>query len=137
MRVNWLAIIVSSIVLFLFGWVWYGMLFASMWLAEMQKINPQFTPGMSASWYPYTVSIVTGLLSAYGVARVIEWRNAFTFARGAFIGASMGILFFGTMTWMGYAYSHFGMALGWINIGFVAVGLALQGAILGAWKPKA
>ena len=137
MRLNWLAIIVSSIVLFLFGWLWYGMLFASMWLAEMQKINPSFAPGMSASWYPYTVSIVTGILSGYGIARVLKWHGEANAMIGAMIGGSMAILFFGTMTWMGYAYSHFTMTLGWINIGFATVGFAIQGAILGAWKAKA
>lgn len=137
MRVNWLAIVVATIALFLFGYLWYGVLFGNMWVAEMQKINPQFPSGMSANWYPYAVSIVMGFFSAYGVARCIGWRGDVNIGRGAFIGFSMGLLIFGSMTWLGYAYSHFGATLGWINIGFVAIGLAIQGAILGAMKAKA
>jgi len=48
----------------------------------------------------------------------------------------MGLLIFGSMTWMDYAYSGFGMTLGWINVGYVGIGLAIQGAILGVWPAK-
>jgi hypothetical protein len=41
------------------------------------------------------------------------------------------------MTWLDYAYSGWGITLGFINVGYVAVGMAIQGAILAAWKPKA
>lgn len=41
------------------------------------------------------------------------------------------------MTWMDYAYSGFGMTLGWLNVGYVAIAFAIQGAILAAMPPKA
>ena len=138
MRVNWLAIVVSTIVLFLFGWLWYDLLFGKMWMAEMAKLNPQFAAGMgSAGAYPFIVSLVMGFFTAYAVARIIEWRGAWSLGRGALIGFSFGLLIFGSMTWMDYAYSGMGATLGFINIGYVAIGMAIQGAILGVWKPRA
>ena len=136
MRVNWLAVIVSAIVLFLFGYLWYDVLFGKMWLAEMQKINPQFGTTMTTNYYPFVVSLVMGFFSAYGIARALAWRGDSNLMNGAFIGFSLGLLIFGSMTWTGYAYSGFGATLGWINIGYVAVGMAIQGAILGGWKVK-
>lgn len=136
MRVNWLAIIASAVVLFLFGYLWYSVLFGKMWIAEMQKVNPQFGTTMAAGYYPYVVSFIMGIFSAYGIARALAWRGDSSMMNGAFIGFSLGLLIFGSMTWVDYAYSNFGATLGWINIGYVAVGMAIQGAILGAWKIK-
>ena len=136
MRVNWLAIIVSAVVLFLFGYLWYGVLFSKMWLVEMQKINPQFGQAMAASAYPFIVTFVMSIFSAYGIARALAWRGSSSLMNGAFIGFSLGLLIFGSMTWVDYAYSNFGVALGLINIGYVAIGMGIQGAILGAWGAK-
>jgi hypothetical protein len=136
MRVNWLAIIVADIVLFIFGALWYDLLFGKLWAAEMSKLIPQFTTNMAVSAYPFIVSFVMGFFTAYGLARILGWRGDWSISRGAFIGFSAGLLIFGSMTWTDYAYSGFGATLGWINIGFVAIGLAIQGAILSAWKPK-
>jgi len=139
MRVNWLAIVVATIALFLFGGLWYDLLFGKLWIAEMAKIAaPNTMTGMaSGGWYPFAVSLVAGFFSAYGLARILGWRGDWTVGRGAFIGFSMGLLIFGSMTWMDYAYSGFGATLGWINIGYVAIGMAIQGAILSLMKPKA
>jgi hypothetical protein len=137
MRVNWLAIVVADIVLFLFGYVWYGLLFKAMWMTEIAKINPQYGGAMNgAGIYPYVVSLVAGFFSAYGLARMLVWRNDWTVGRAAFIGFSMGLLLFGTMTYMDYVYSGFGMTLGWIHVGFVAVGFSIQGVVLALIKPK-
>jgi hypothetical protein len=139
MRVNYLAIVIATVVLFLFGYVWYDLLFGKMWYAEMAHITaPGVMTGMAgAAWYPFAVTIVTGFFSAYGLARILGWRGKVGVAEGAFIGFSMGLLLFGTMTWMDYAYSGFGMTLGWLNVGYVAVGFAIQAAILAAMPPKA
>ncbi len=137
MRVNYVAVIVSAVVLFFFGALWYDVLFGKMWIAEMSKVSPQFTNGMgSAGWYPFAVSLVMGFFTAYALARMFVWRGDMNPGRGAFIGLSMGLLIFGAMTWMDYAYSGFGSTLGWINIGYVAIGMGIQGAILGAWPAK-
>jgi hypothetical protein len=136
MRVNWLAVIVSAIALFLFGYLWYGLLFGKMWTAEMAKINPQLGTTMASEWYPFVVTFVMGIFSAYGIARALAWRGDSSLVNGAFIGLSLGLLIFGSMTWLDYAYSHFGVTLGFINVGYVVIGMAIQGAILGAWKLK-
>jgi hypothetical protein len=70
------------------------------------------------------------------LARILAWRGDKTPGRGAFIGLSMGLLIFGSMTWMDYAFEMRGATLGWINIGYVAVGMAIMGAILDRWRSR-
>jgi hypothetical protein len=133
-NVNWSAILVSDIVLFIFGWLWYDVLFRDMWLAALREVTPEAS--MTVSWYPFVVALVAGFFLAYGVALILKWRGPVNLFEGAWIGFAFGLLIFGTMTWMDYAYSGWGPTLGFIRVGFVAVGMGIQGAILAAWKPK-
>jgi hypothetical protein len=93
---------------------------------------------MSASpLYLFSVDFITAFFLAYGLAMILKWRGPVGPLEGAWIGFAFGLLIFGTMTWLDYAYSGWGITLGFINVGYVAVGMAIQGAILAAWKPKA
>ena len=135
MRINWWAILVADIVLFLFGYLWYDVLFGNVWMATMAGLGQH--AGMGTTWYPFAVSLVTGFFLAYGLARILMWRGPVGWLEGAWIGMAFGLLIFGSMTWMDYAYAGWGMTLGYLNVGYVAVGMAIQGAILAAWKAKA
>jgi len=134
-RVNWWAIVVSAIAFFLFGWLWYGVLFAHAWYMAIGKSEQQTTGG-GASVSPFALSLVMAFFLSYGLARILSWRGEMTPLRGAFIGFSAGVLIFGTMTWMDYAFEMRPGSLLAINVGDVAIGMAIVGAILGAWKPK-
>jgi hypothetical protein len=133
-RVNWLAIIVSGFVMFLFGGLWYDVLFRQMWLDAMSPMHTQMASGGTP--YPYVVSVVMSFATAYAIARMFSWRGPVGIGRGAFIAFSMALLIFGSMTWVDYAFSGLGMTIGWINVGFVAIGMTMQGLILAAWRAK-
>ncbi len=138
--VNWWAIVVSAIAQFLFGWLWYDLLFGKLWMAEIMRTSgPTATARMmSASpLYLFSVDFVTAFFLAYGLARILGWRGPVGPLEGAWIGFAFGLLIFGSMTWLDYAYSGWGVTLGFLNVGYVAVGMAIQGAILASWKPKA
>lgn len=133
-RVNWWAIVVSAIVFFLIGALWYGVLFKNAWLAAVGTQAQPSGSGMIA--YPFVVAIVMAFFLAYGLARLLGWRGDVSPLYGAFIGASMGLLIFGTMTWMDYVYEMRGATLGFINVGYVVVGMAVMGMILARWARK-
>ena len=133
-KVNWWAILVSDIVLFLLGWL---LVRRVLW----QGVAGRAARGHTASQHGVHVVCVCGLarrrlLLAYGLALILKWRGAVGPLEGAWIGFAFGLLIFGTMTWMDYVYSGWGAALGFINTGFVSVGMGVMGAILAAWKPR-
>jgi hypothetical protein len=134
-RVNWWAIAVSAVVFFLIGGIWYD-LFDNAWLAALGTTRQQMMAGGGNVAYPYILSLVMAFFLAYGLARVLSWRGDMTPWRGAFIGLSLGLLIFGTMTWMDYTYEMRAMALTLIEVGYVVVGMTVMGAILGAWRPR-
>jgi hypothetical protein len=136
MRVNWLAIVVSAIAFFLFGSLWYDLLFGKAWLAATNLTPHQMQSMGGAGAYPLVISLVMAFFLAYGLARILGWRGEMNPVRGALIGLSMGLLIFGSMTWMDDAYEMRGITLGLIDVGYVAIGMAIQGAILGAWRKE-
>jgi uncharacterized protein DUF1761 len=135
--VNWWAILVSAIVFFLFGWLWYDVLFGKAWLAALGLTQAQQTAMGGGTAYPFILSLVMAFFCAYGIARALSWRADYSAARGAFIGLSLGLLIFGSMTWMDYTYEMRGATLTLIEIGYVVIGMGIMGLILGAWKPRA
>lgn len=135
MRVNWIAVVVSAIALYLFGWLWYSVL-GEQWIVALGTTREALA-AQSTNPYPYIVSFVAAIFLSYGIARVLSWHAPVNAVRGAFIGFSMSFLFIVMALWITYAYEHRAIALAAINCGYFCIGMAIQGAILGGWKQKA
>ena len=134
MKTNYPAVLVSAIVYWLLGAVWYAVLFSKPWMAlegipveKMQAANPVL---------PYIVTFLLNLLIAYVLSQICLWRNATTAARGAALGILLWIGFVGPITYTTYMYELRPWQLFAINAFYPLVGLALMGAILGAWSKK-
>ena len=130
-RLNHLAVWVAAIVYFLFGYLWYGVLFASMWTTYM---NHQ----MAAPSAPlYIESFVLGLILAYATGVALTRRpEDQTMQQGISFALFMGISIFATQTLNQALYSGTAIGLWLINTGYVIVGFAIMAAIIGAWKKK-
>lgn len=135
MKTNYAAVVVSAVVYWLLGAVWYGVLFSKPWMAlehitdaQAQSMNPVL---------PYVITFVLNLLIAYALAQICAWRNANTAARGAAVGILLWIGFVGPITFTTNMYEMRPMELFAINHFFSLVGLCLMGIIIGAWTKKA
>ena len=135
MRVNWAAVVVSAVVYWVLGALWYGFLFAKPYVAlehltdEQMKAAPQV--------WPYIVTFLLNLLIAFVLAQICIWRNANTASRGASAGILMWIGFIGPVTFMTYMFEMRPMELFAINQFYSLVGLFLMGLIIGGWRKKA
>jgi hypothetical protein len=134
MRTNYPAVFVAAIAYWLLGALWYGLVFNKPWIAlehmtieQARSINPTI---------PYVVSFLLELLVAYSVAQLCVWRNANTIGRGASVGVLVWIGFVGPISFMNYMFEMRPWQLFAINEFYPLFGLALMGAILGAWTRK-
>ena len=135
MKTNFLAVIVSAILYWLLGAVWYAVLFNKPWMAlegplaaQASNMNPVL---------PYIITLVLNLLIAFVLAQICAWRNANTAARGSAVGILLWIGIVGPITFTTNMYETRPVALYAINNFYPLVGLCLMGAILGAWTKKA
>jgi len=135
MRVNYAAVVVSAIIYWLLGALWYGVFFGKAWmalegmtLAQAQQMNPTV---------PYIIAFVAALILSYVLANVCLWRHVDSASKGASLGVLFWIGFVGTTTLTTYEFEGRSFHLFLINYGYCLVGMVIIGAILGAWKKKA
>jgi hypothetical protein len=133
MRTNYAAVIVSAIVYWLLGAVWFGFLFQKPWIV-LEHVNVDQANAMNAT--PYIVSFLLNLLIAFVLAQICAWRNANTVARGAAVGIILWIGIVGPIVYTTYMYEMRPVQLFAINEFYPLVGLCLMGAILGGWTKK-
>jgi surface polysaccharide O-acyltransferase-like enzyme len=135
MKINYLAVVVSAVVYWLVGGLWYGLLFGPRWMA-LENLTAEQGKSMNAALL-YIITFVLNLLIAYVLANLCSWRNANTAARGAAIGLLLWIGFIGPVTYTTYMYEMRPVELFAINECYPLAGLVLMGIILGAWTKKA
>ena len=135
MKTNYAAVVVSAVVYWLLGAVWYGFLFSKPWMA-LEHITDAQAQSMSPV-LPYVVTFVLNLLIAFVLAQICAWRSANTAARGASVGILLWIGFVGPITFTTNMYEMRPTELFAINEFFSLVGLCVMGIIIGAWTKKA
>jgi hypothetical protein len=133
-RINHLAVFVSAIAFFILGWVWYDLAFGRLWMSmtghvatSVGNMTPLFAGSFVLGW---ALSYVIGIALA-------DTSNPNPARHGIEFGIFMGLGVFGTMLGINYLYEGRPIALWAINTGYVVVGMAIMGAIIGAWRAKA
>ena len=131
--INHLAVWVSAIVFFLWGYVWFSVLFKSQVTAMMSQMNA-VSP---TSPVPYIVGFLMALVLAYGTAIALADSQNHSASHGISFGLFMGVIFYAgprlTQTLFG------GTPVSWwlLEIGWALIGFALVGAIVGGWPKRA
>jgi surface polysaccharide O-acyltransferase-like enzyme len=135
--VNYLAVLVSGIVIFVLGGLWYSpVLFAKPWIALQGKTEEQMRAGARSSSMPlmYGMAFLCGLLIAWALAVVINHFTNPSAVRGAEIGAFCWLGFAGATSFASALFSMKPRALWLIDSGYNLVCFVIAGAILGTWR---
>jgi hypothetical protein len=127
-RINWLAVIVGAVLYFLFGWLWYGLLFGKQWMAYEGKTQ------MSQDMTALIVSVVVALILSFGVAVALSHDDNRTAAHGAQFGVFFGLFFLASTMLQGSMYEGRPLGFWAINAGYEVIGLVILGLLHGAWK---
>ena len=138
--VNFLAVLVAAIVIFVLGGLWYSpFLFAKKWIALQGRTEEQERAQAAAANMPvmYVSAFVCSLVIALVMAHIMV-HMASIMPVGAVHGA-----FFGFMAWLGFAaptsyataiFSGKPKQLWLINTSYNLVSFMLAGLILAAWR---
>ncbi len=134
---NYVAVVVTAIVGFLLGWLWYSpVLFAKPWMAEMKFTKET----MEASKPQMALLLAKGflftLLGTFGLAVLMKVKT-FGFEnwlKGAEMGMFVGVFVVGVRLLNGGLWEKRSLKLQAITSGYEVVLFAVQGAILGVWN---
>lgn len=129
---NNLAILVSAIILWVLGAIWYTALFNKPWMAlSGVKREPGKRDGMLLGM---TASLLCNLVLSLILALLIMWSNVSGFKYGAVIGVLVWMAFIAATSLPQGIYEKRPFKLFAINSGYWLVGLIIVGGLLGSWR---
>lgn len=126
-QVNWLSVIVTTVVVFILGFIWYSVLFKKPW-GEMNKAaieakaNPVLVFGLSFIQYFVAVAALDLFIGVHGTIKFGLLKGLFVSI--AWIVTSLGVT---------YHFENRPLKLFLIDACFYVVSFAVAGIILGAW----
>ena len=133
--INHIAVWVAGIVHFLLGAAWY-MTLGKVWMAGIGKTEAQLVAENGGSPAPYIIGIIAALAVAYGLAWLLPKLEAQSVAAGAKAGIILALAFIGSTMAMNYGFEVRPLSLWLINAGYMTVGMAVMGGIIGGWKKR-
>lgn len=129
--INYLAVIVATIISMVVGAVWYSpMLFANSWAQEIGKKIDDLKSGATTG---YVIALVAAFVTAYVLAHFVQYAGAMTAVAGAVTGFWLWLGFVAAYLAMSYAFEGRSAKLFWINAGMQLVILVINGALLAVW----
>ena len=127
-RINHLAVWVAAIVYYVFGALWFGLLFGGAWTALLGK-------PMNAGPTVYGGSFILGLILSYATAIALSRRpEDLTMQQGISFALFMGIALYATQPANSMLYTGEPPLFWLIDTAYVVIGFAIIGAIVGGWK---
>ena len=133
-HINWLAVLVAGIAYFMLGGLWYSKaLFGAKWSA-LQKIDmndPNMKKGVGAIMF---YSFILMLLTAVGLAILIERAGVMHIDGAVRLGLVTGLLFAVTSVSISFVYEKKPLALHFITGAYLLLGNIIAAIILVAWK---
>ena len=139
-KTNWLAIAASAVAGMALGFLWYGVLFNTQWMAAngfTMEGEKMFKDGAEVPMSATPMIINTVVMVVY--ALVLNWlfgkMNVATWQTGATIGGAIGVLMLlGIM--VGNMFAMNSMSLTMVDGSYSLVLFAVIGAIVGGWQKK-
>lgn len=130
MKLNWLGIVVATIIAYFIGFLWYGVLFEAQWMT-LSGVTPQASES--------TTAMALGLVQTFVVMVGLGWLTG-NLGQGWLNGARIGLLacvFFALMTMAyGFIYQTEPMGLLWIDVSHLLAIYVVGGAVVGGLRMK-
>ena len=130
--VNWFAVVAAALSMFVLGAVWYSpVLFVNQW-AKAAGVSRDGSPGSSFIYVMGGAFVLTLIMAANLAFFLAGPDTTLGFALGASIAAGLG---WATLSlWIISLFEQRPFAYVLINGGYLTVGFALMGLILGLWR---
>lgn len=134
--INVLAVLVATVAHQALGALWYGGVFRETWLRAMGKTREELEAesanmGMGPSM---AIGGFCSLISVTALAFILSAFDDPSLADGIVVGLVSGIGFVAASTFMNGIYEQKKPTLSVLFGAYYTIGLAIAGAILGAWR---
>ena len=135
--VNYLAVLVSGVLLFVLGGLWYSpVLFAKPWMAAQGKTEAELRAQAGTASMPmmYLQAFVCALITSWVIAVLLNHFVDLTPVRGALLGALCWLGFAGVTSYVSALFAMKPKGLWLIDSGYNLVSFMLAGVLLAVWR---
>ena len=142
MEINWLSIVVSSLVTFVMGFIWYNpKVFGTAWMKESgmteekaKQMNPAKTYGLAVVMAFLVAFFIWPMVFLGGGPGEPHGTEAFlTFKHGALHGSMLGLFVALPVLATNSLFEQKSFKYVMINAGYWVVTMALMGGIINGW----
>ncbi|HXH39972.1 MAG TPA: DUF1761 domain-containing protein [Thermoanaerobaculia bacterium] len=133
-HVNYLAVLVSGVAIFMLGGLWYSVIFKKPWIALMGIPEEKMKEGSGAMPGLLFMALLCGMAISYILAIVINHFPPYTCLRGAMVGTLMWIGFAAPTSFATAIFSMTKKPLWLINSAYNLVSFIVAGMILSVWR---
>lgn len=131
--VNWLAVVIATVVHQVLGFLWYGPLFGRQWTEAMGKPPEEMGNPRAA----ITVSMVCAVVMAAAMGLLLTLPPIVNTVVGVVVGLVAGLGFVAATAVTGNAFEGGSRKVLVIGLGYQVVGLMIMGGIIGTLPPAA
>ena len=131
---NPLALLVSALIQWLIGGLWYSLLFRKQWIALTGYLRPANGERPKGAVVGMVASFVISLVLSFMLAHVVIWADAYSFGHGVFIGFICWLGFIAGPLLAQQIYEQKPMMLWAINAGYWLVAVLVSGGLLAVWR---
>ncbi len=132
-NINFLAVIVSTVISMVMGAMWYGPLFGKPWMKEVgyteEDLKKDFNPAKT-----YGLTMLLQFVIVYVLARLIGYTGAEGVAEGLRLAFLCWIGFTGATTGITYLFERKTLRFFLINSGYHLVVMLIAGVVLTVWR---
>ena len=126
-----IGILAASVVFFMLGWLWYGIIFQEMWMGLAGITETEPNP-MTMVW-----GFVITVVQVLGIAFVLNHAGASTLATCVKIGAILAIFIALPVLSYGAIYGqHYPTKMLELDFGHLLIGYCIVGAVLSFFRGK-
>src|SRR6476659_1094114 len=134
-QVNLWAVLVSAVVYFIFGSLWFSLLFGGFWSKEVERIGILIKdPAKGTIAAKMFQTFVGNLIAAFSMGYIVFISHSFTWLAGLKLGLLCGIGFAAVAMIIAYTWESRSYRLQSIDTGYAVIGITLCGIILSAWR---
>lgn len=126
---NVVAVAAASVAFFLVGWLWYGMIFEDIWMAEMGLPKAEDPP---ASFM--IGGFVITVMQVIGIGLAMKWKSAAGVSAAVMTAIVLWAVFALPFSAYGYLYGPHSLSLLMIDAGHLFVGWVVSAVVLSLIK---
>jgi hypothetical protein len=131
-ELNWISILIATVVGFLLGGLWFSpLLFSNKWRAAMGQVKEETGGSMGPA---LALSFVVTFATATGLALLLDLMPLTTTLGALRLGLTVGIVFYALNTASDFAFTGWPRTVYWIQASYHVLQIAIMSLIVAYWR---